>query len=156
MDNAEKFEKWIRQPLESLRAIPDGNGAFVAILTVMAVLNGLVKAVHFRSIGKKSLDSTLPSDAMIADFLETNENDVAGWRHAMSDSSWRIFMIPKKCLRISCKYGELPTLGEGGLWEVDPWKFIDLILKKADENSDLINEGYFPLMRAYIEDTNDE
>jgi hypothetical protein len=152
MDNAEKFEQWIRQPLESLRAVPDGGGAFAAITIIMAVLNGLVKAAYLKSIGdKKSLDGSLPSSAMLADFLQTDEASVSGWRHAMGAQSWRIFMIPKECLRISHQYGELPVLSEDGRWEVDPWKFADLVLRKVDENMDLIYQGYFPLMRAYIE-----
>lgn len=151
MDNAKKFEKWVKEPLDSLREIPDGGGAFVAIQIIMAVLNGIVKATYFKSIeDKKSPDDTLPSNRLIADFLNTDEDSVTGWRHAMGASSWRMFMIPKKRLRISHKYGELPILGEDGRWEVDPWKFTDLVLGKVDEN--LINEGYFPLTRAYTEE----
>jgi hypothetical protein len=156
MNNAEKFEKWIVQPLRSLQEVPGGGGAFVAIPIIMAVLNGMAKAVYFKSIGeKKSQDTSLPSNKMIADFLGIAEGSVYGWRHAMSAPSWQMFMIPKKSLRIDSDFGEVPTPGDDGYWQVDPWKFMDLVLGKAAENADLVGEGYFPLMRAYIEEDDD-
>jgi hypothetical protein len=157
MENAEKFEKWIKAPLDALREVPEGSGAFVAVLTVMAVLNGLAKAVYYKEIDDpKSPDATLPTDEMIADFLGLDAGDVSGWRHAMAAESWQMFKVPKKSLIIGCDYGAVPTLGESGKWEVDPWKFADLVLGKAAENQDLIDGGYFPLMRAYVEDDSDD
>jgi hypothetical protein len=142
MENVEKFEKWIKGPLAALRELPDGNGAFVAILAIMAVLNGLVKAVYFKKIGEpKSPNNSIPTDKMVADFLGLDLSNVAGWRNAMSAPSWQMFMIPKKKLLIGADYGAIPVLGDDGKWEVDPWKFIDLILSKATENPDLIDGG---------------
>lgn len=175
MNNREKFNSWISDPLKALRKV-QGSG-FIALIIGVKLLNSLAKAQAVRDGKTKGSDGDFyPHKATVTQVMrflsrETDDSDtraigtigkdggyqgswtISMWWEILTAESWNIFEVPRKTIRIDSEFGPLPVRNENdGRWEFDPWKFVDYILEQLDSNMDLIDEGYFPLMAAYIEE----
>lgn len=154
----ERFEKWFVVPINKLKELPEGDGAFIALMAVLPLYERYI-------IAKLKHANTETSDEKqrIAISNDLNLNN-----HQRS-IFWAVFRVGlchqampqsgKTKWMISSKFGELPEFSEENgtrYVKLDPWKFADRVLQKYQSEPHLISiSESFPLASIfYFPDAN--
>jgi hypothetical protein len=165
--NKERFDLWFVKPLRELEAIHGGAGAFIALATSCFLYERYIRAKSFAETGRrfdKKLDEKYRNLQLIQDFKINAETARAFW-NVMRDGLLHYGMpkhlkgtkkLPK--WRFDGDYLQPITLSHypsGDWWlEVQPWKVMDIVIKRCQDNMDLIiGSNEFPW--ATIEEENE-
>jgi hypothetical protein len=129
----QKFDNWFVRPLKILALLKDGDGAFIAFGTSLALYERFIRA---RLKGKKLKGTSENFREEATTDLGINKEDFKIW--------WEIFRdginhqaSPKKVehngiaygWHFSHKFGAIPQK-VGNEFQVNPWGFVDLVIEK--------------------------
>lgn len=159
----DRFRIWYIEPLEKLESIPRGNGAILALTVIMPLYERV-----YRFEKSKNHPNTNNRNKWVMNDLNLNSEDEAkffwnvfrdGLCHTgsffeQSDKPWT---LPKIGLDVT--YPALPTFTKTNTGEdaiiLNPWKFVQHILKKYKGNKELLEYAPAPLLPLHysIKDT---
>lgn len=150
LTSEEKFRRWVIRPIEALRALPDGDGAFAAL----TIACGLYE---------RFIDSSLDAAGIVANpgaFREAAAKDLGCERKAV-DRFWDGYRLGLAHAYHPKKYTEKAGQGDSWGWEmaeahgfekypvvvqtsarsflvrIDRWKFVAHVLQRWQENPNL-------------------
>ena len=140
MTPEELFKRWFTDPIESLRKLDRGDGAFVALMTALPLYErAIVAAIKLRG--------DVPSDPVIRAEMDADLGiapAVGAKFHAIFRNGFMHQAMgldgPTKW-RISADYTHSPAIvTEAGVDYVciDPWKFAEFVVGKFQANPALI------------------
>lgn len=152
MNASELFERWFGRSIEKLRELPNGDGAFAALMIaiplyerfIIASLKGSGSPTKEADIQKAVGDDLGLDDGQRRVFWEMFRN---GFMHqAMAKDGKTKWMV-------SSEFGELPefkTIGGVAYICLNPWKFADRVLRKFRSDPKLITASEsFPLATIF-------
>jgi hypothetical protein len=148
----EKFRLWVLVPIEALRKIEKGDGAFAALALIFGLYERYLDSKLHRKgesankeTFRREVAADLECDESLAEVFwnqyrdgmqhafhplsgagRTGTSDVRGWDMG-STSDYK-------------KSPELVVRGNWSIIKIDPWKFVDHVLARWRENLDLLNE----------------
>lgn len=150
----ELFERWVRVPIEMLRQIENGDGAFAAFAIALSMYERFI----YSKLSAEKKDSTLKAFDEFASLDFDNKVSAVDFR-----SFWDMYRVgiqhyfqPKNFTKskdgtswgweISSQHGyaKYPVIHEISdktfVIKIDPWKFVDHVLGRWDGSISLINE----------------
>ncbi len=148
----EKFEGWFVRAIDKLEELPEGDGAFAALMIVLPLYERYI-------VAKLKLDGKETGEV---DKQEAISNDL-GLDNGQRRIFWAIFRVGfthqgmgkrgnTKWL-VSHTFGELPefrTIHNTECVCLNPWKFAGRILRKYQDDSNLITaSNSFPLADVF-------
>jgi len=148
--NKERFERWFVKPLRELEAIPNGDGAFIALAVSCFLYERYVRAKAVTETPEKRFDDKLDikyRDLQLARDFNTNEATAAAFwkvmRNGLLHSGMPQFKGTKEKPQWRFDYSYLQPFAlsqNAGEWwlEVQPWRFMDAVIKICQNNIDLI------------------
>ncbi len=151
MDDRTLFKRWFIEPLLILASIPSGDGAFIALATSCFLYERYIRAKLFEESGRrfdKKISEEHRNVYLVRDFGIEEDAAVAFW-HVMRDGLLHHGM-PKRPIgtksmpkwRFAHDYTQAIALSQhpnGDWWlEVQPWKFMEIVIKLCQDNIDLI------------------
>lgn len=148
----EKFEGWFVKAIDKLKELPEGDGAFAALMIVLPLYERYI-------VAKLKLDG---KDTGEDDKKQEMAKDL-GLNDKYRSVFWAIFRIGfthqgmphhgKTKWLVSHKFGELPEFRTVSGTEcvcLDPWKFAQRVLKKYQGDPRLITASEsFPLADVF-------
>ena len=163
--NKERFEKWFVNPLRELEAIPDGAGAFIALAVSCFLYERYVRARVATETGKRfdhNLDVRFRNLQLARDFNTDEATATAFWkvmRNGLLHGGMPKHLKGTKEMpkwRFEHSYPQaigLVQQANGEWWlEVQPWKFMDGVIKICQDNIDLITSEGIPWATIEEED----
>jgi hypothetical protein len=148
----ERFQGWFVRAIEKLDELPEGDGAFAALMIILPLYERYVVA-KLKLAGKAAGDAEKQAE-MSSDL---------GLKDGQRSTFWAIFRVGfthqgmgkagSTMWAVSHTYGELPEFRKvnGQDWVcLDPWKFARRILKKYTDDPRLITASEsFPLADVF-------
>jgi|GEM_PF-523990 len=144
---AELFSRWIIQPLEKLRSIPNGDGAFIALGAAFSLYERYVKsslAQLGQAEGPDEFRRFAATDLGIKEELFNRfwGSYRDGIQHSLQPKRYTSGKI-RYGWEVGDAHGALPTLfapsADLRIVCINPWKFIDLVLVRYQSRPDLID-----------------
>lgn len=144
MTDLEKFIRWYIVPLQLLKPIPNGDGAFAALAIGFLLCERYYKIKHtlpeedkniFKNEAAKDMDINMKFFSV---FWSTFRN---GLMHVGNPMPYERDGIKYKW-RIDAHFDEFPTYYDKDEFRficLEPWKFTDLVVRKYLENPQHIN-----------------
>lgn len=150
----ERFKGWYVRAVQKLKELPEGDGAFAALMIALPLYERLIKA-KLKLAGKSTTDEDFAA-AVADDFGLSGANRSVFW------SAFRVGFMHQAM----GKAGRTPWLVNGGFGAIpefreiegkrcvciDPWKFADRVFEGFLESPELITASEsFPLagVRAF-------
>jgi hypothetical protein len=148
----ERFEGWFVRPIEKLEELPEGDGAFAALMIALPLYERYITAklkIEGKPTGDEDIQAEISRDLGLGD----------GQRRIF----WKIFRVgfmhqgmgkqgPTKWV-VSHTYGELPTfksINGQNYVRLNPWKFAERVLNKYRADPRLITASdSFPLADVF-------
>jgi hypothetical protein len=150
-DDYDRFRIWYVEPLRVLEKIPTGQGGFIALATACFLYERYAVAV-LNSQGKKA-DRLGKVRQLADDFDVDNATAKTFWdvirdgllHQGMPMQQKQGKLLPRYALHYLYPVMALENI-QGELWlKVQPWKFMNKVLKLWDSNFELIRtSGSFP------------
>jgi hypothetical protein len=148
----ERFSGWFVKSIEKLKELPEGDGAFAAMMIVLPLYERCIIA-KLKLAGKPTGDESI-AHAIGADLeLDEHQRKVfwSMFRHGFMHQG--MTMAGKTQWLVSHRYGALPKFRnyEGRSCVcIDPWKFSDRVLNAFLEDPRLITASEsFPLADVF-------
>jgi len=148
MEPSQLFDRWFVQPIAKLKELPDGDGAFAALMIALPLYERYIIA-KLKLAGTETSDDNQRQEISVDLNLNARERSIfwaifrVGFMHqAMAQDGKTKWMV-------NHTFGELPKFKEidgVNFILLDPWKFADRVLAKYQDNAQLITASKsFPL-----------
>lgn len=147
-DSLEKFVRWFVIPLNTMRSIPNGDGAFIAL----SIGCQLCERFYRAKTNTQEIQDGLPFQDEAGRSLGVGEEQFKkfwkafrhGMQHQGSPKSFQKDGVNYKW-RISGAYKNIPEEvvvdSTTTVIQIDPWKFADLMVKKFLNEPDVLDEA---------------
>jgi hypothetical protein len=148
----ERFDGWFVKPIEKLKELPEGDGAFAAMMVALPLYERYINAqlkLNGKLTGEEDIRDEIAADLQLSNHQRSIFWDIfrVGFMHqGMAKAGKTKWMV-------SHTFGELPefkTVDGHNYVCLDPWKFADRVLDKFRKDSRLITASdSFPLADVF-------
>ena len=137
----EKFNNWFVRPLNILLLLKDGDAAFIGFGVSLALYERLIRA-RMKKLNIKGNPENFRAE--VGADLSIDPDDFGIWWEMFRDGIQHQ-ASPKKVRKGGVEYGwhfshtyqPIPQK-DGTVFKVDPWGFVDLVLKKYQTETDAL------------------
>lgn len=149
---AERFNGWFVKSIEKLKELPEGDGAFGALMIALPLYERYIIS-KLKLVGKSTSDEDVRRE--IGADLELDDRQRRVFWEMFRNGFMHQGMVKAGTTKwlVSDRFGELPefTTREGQSYVcVDPWKFADRVLRKFEQDPRLISASEsFPLADVF-------
>ena len=152
MEPSQLFDRWFVQPIVKLKELPNGDGAFAALMIAIPLYERYIIAKLKLAGSETTLDYVKQETA--------DDLNLDGQKGAIFWDTFRTGFMHQAMAKdgrtkwmVSQEFGDLPEFKEiEGVNYIllDPWKFADRVLDKYTDDPDLITASEsFPLASIF-------